>query len=253
MWCLLDGETADQRGEARRLLRGKAQGIGFEVCRQLAQRGYEVLLTARSETPARELAEQLRSDGIVVTPYKLDVTSDDDVVRLAEEVEGRWACLDVLINNAAGISPYGEKTSTANLADARNVMDATLFGTWRTCQAMLPLLRRSRAGRIVNVSSGAGSHDDPVFGLTSGNAMGPGYAIAKAALNALTSALATELANSPILVNAVCPGFTATFPGGEQMGARPVTDGAAGIVWAATLESDGPRGGFFRDGTALPW
>lgn len=232
---------------------GKSEGIGFEVCRQLAKRGYTILLTARRAEAAQELADQLRADGFAVTAHELDVTSEGRALQLAEQIGREWGRLDVLVNNAAGVSTYGEKPSTAKLDEARRVMDATLFGAWRTCQAMLPLLRRSAAGRIVNVSSGAGSHDDPVFGLTSGNAMGPGYAVAKAALNALTSALATELADTPILVNAVCPGFTATFPGGEQMGARPVSDGAAGIVWAATLAADGPRGGFFRDGKPLPW
>lgn len=105
----------------------------------------------------------------------------------------------------------------------------------------------------MNVSSGAGSHGDPAFGLTSPNAMGPAYPVAKAALNALTVTFANELRDAGVLVNAVCPGFTATFPGGEVMGARPVADGAASVVWAATLEDGGPSGGFFRDGKALPW
>jgi NAD(P)-dependent dehydrogenase (short-subunit alcohol dehydrogenase family) len=124
---------------------------------------------------------------------------------------------------------------------------------WRACQADLPLLRKGVSPRIVNVSSGAGSHSDPLFGLTSGNGMGPSYAISKAALNALTTALAQEVRSSGILVNAVCPGFTATFPDAEKMGARPVSAGAEGIVWAATLQDDGPTGGFFRDGEPLAW
>jgi NAD(P)-dependent dehydrogenase (short-subunit alcohol dehydrogenase family) len=132
-------------------------------------------------------------------------------------------------------------------------MESTLFGAWRVSQAFLPMLRRSRAGRIVNVSSGAGSHGDPAFGLASRNPMGASYAVSKAALNALTTSLARELAGSNVLVNAVCPGLTATFPGAAKMGARPVPDGAAGIVWAATLPAGGPTGLFFRDGAALPW
>lgn len=232
---------------------GKVEGIGFEVCRQLAARGYAVVLTSRREDAARDLAQRLRAEGRIAYPYKLDVASPDDAVQLAAEVDRTLGRLDVLVNNAAGVSTFGEKPSTAKLDDARSVMDATLFGAWRTCQVMLPLLQRAEAGRIVNVSSGAGSHDDPVFGLTSGNAMGPGYAVAKAALNALTSAFATEMAGTRVVVNAVCPGFTATFPGAEQMGARPVAEGAAGIVWAATLPADGPTGGFFRDGKPLPW
>lgn len=106
---------------------------------------------------------------------------------------------------------------------------------------------------IVNVSSGAGSHADPVFGLSTANAMGAGYGVAKAALNALTTLLAHELAADRVLVNAVCPGLTATFPGAEQMGARPVRDGAASVVWGALLPDGGPSGGLFRDGQPLGW
>jgi NAD(P)-dependent dehydrogenase (short-subunit alcohol dehydrogenase family) len=132
-------------------------------------------------------------------------------------------------------------------------MEVNLFGVWRTCQAFLSLLRKSRGARIVNVSSGGGSHGDSQFGLATANNMGPSYGVSKAALNALTVTLAEELKGSGILVNAVCPGFTATFPGAEDMGARPVSAGAAGVVWAATLPDAGPTGGFFRDGQQLPW
>jgi NAD(P)-dependent dehydrogenase (short-subunit alcohol dehydrogenase family) len=120
-------------------------------------------------------------------------------------------------------------------------------------QALLPLMRKSQHARIVNVSSGAGSHGDTAFGLTTGNSMGTSYAVAKAALNALTVKLANEEKVNRVLVNAVCPGFTATFEGGEKMGARPVKEGAASVVWAAMLPDDGPTGGFFRDGKTIPW
>ena len=136
--------------------------------------------------------------------------------------------------------------------EALAVLEANLFGAWRTTQALLPLLRRSGAGRVVNVASGAGSHGDPQFGLATGAGVAS-YGISKAALCALTTKLAVELRDDGILVNAVCPGLTATAPGMEAMGARPVHDGAAGVVWAATLPDDGPSGGFFRDGRALPW
>lgn len=117
----------------------------------------------------------------------------------------------------------------------------------------MPLLRRSSHGRIVNVSSGAGSHGDTQFGLTTNRGAVASYGISKAALNALTTKLAAELDGTGILVNAVCPGLTATAPGMEAMGARPIPEGAASVVWAATLPDDGPTGGFFRDGNPLPW
>ena len=118
---------------------------------------------------------------------------------------------------------------------------------------LLPLLLRSPHPRLVMVASGAGSHGDPVFGLPTGGGAPATYGISKAAVLALSSTFAAELADTPVLVNAVCPGLTATAPGMEQMGARPVDAGAAGIVWAATLPDDGPRDGFFRDGQPVPW
>src|SRR5881392_4024902 len=119
-----------------------------------------------------------------------------------------------------------------------------LLGPWRVCQAFLPLLRKSTAARIVNVSSESGSLEHMGAGP-------PAYQVTKAALNALTRTLAGELRHAHILVNSVCPGWVATDMGGA--GGRPVADGAAGIVWAATLPDDGPTGGFFRDGKPLDW
>ena len=133
------------------------------------------------------------------------------------------------------------------------MLETNLFGAWRLTQALLPLLQRSPAPRIVNVSSGAGSHEDPAFGLRVRGGAAASYGISKAALNALTSTLAAELAGTSVLVNSVCPGLTATWPGAEGMGARPVGDSAPGVVWAATLPDGGPSGGFFRDTRPLPW
>jgi NAD(P)-dependent dehydrogenase (short-subunit alcohol dehydrogenase family) len=231
---------------------GRREGLGFEVCRQLAAKDFCVALSARTEAVSRALSDALAAEGHEVVPLPLDVT-DDGARRAAVERLRSLGGLDVLVNNAAGLGRMGESVADAQLEDARDALETTLLGSWGVIQAMLPLLRASAHPRIVNVSSGAGSHGDPAFGLRSGNAMGPSYACAKAALNALTSALARELAGQRILVNAVCPGFTATFPGGAAMGARPVAEGAASIVWAAVLPDDGPSGGFFRDGKEVPW
>jgi NAD(P)-dependent dehydrogenase (short-subunit alcohol dehydrogenase family) len=232
---------------------GKRTGIGFEVCRQMGEAGYRVYLSARDGQAARDLATELSSQGADVRAVELDVTHADSIARVSALIGEEAGSLNALVSNAAAPAVYGETVETADLNAARAIFDATFFGAWAVTQSMLPLLRNSRAGRIVYVSSGAGSHDDPAFGLTSGNAMGPSYATAKAALNALTSGLAHELRNEPILVNAVCPGLTATFPRAEQMGARPVSEGSAGIVWVATLPEGSPNGGFFRDGKQLPW
>jgi NAD(P)-dependent dehydrogenase (short-subunit alcohol dehydrogenase family) len=223
---------------------GKATGLGVEVCRQLAATGTEVWLTARSMAQAEAMAGLVGSHA---RPVALDVTDAAAVAALAARV-GR---LDVLENNAAGFAPWGETAAGADLTVARGVMDATLTGTWAMCQALLPALRESPSGRIVNVSSGA--HADVAFGLTTRNGMGTSYAVAKAAVNALTARLALEESSATLRINAVCPGFTATFEGGVGMGARPVADGARSILWAAEIGNDGPTGGFFRDGVALGW
>ena len=149
--------------------------------------------------------------------------------------------LDVLVNNAATYVDWTETATRADLAVAHQVLEVNLFGAWRLAIALLPLLRQSAHPRIVNVSSGAGSHGDNQFGLAKRGGTAASYGISKAALNALTSTLAAELADTPILVNAVCPGLTATWPGAEAMGARPVTEGAASVLWAATLPDDGPH------------
>jgi NAD(P)-dependent dehydrogenase (short-subunit alcohol dehydrogenase family) len=234
------------------LISGASGGIGAEVARQLAARGATVILTARD--PARAAATAGQIDGDVrALPTGLDVSDqasvDDAATALARDPGG----LDVLVNNAAAYVDWTEIASAADLGAAHAVVETNLFGAWRLTNAMLPLLRQSAHPRVVHVSSGAGSHGDDSFGLTARGGAAASYGISKAALNALAATQAAELADTPVLVNAVCPGLTATFPGAESMGARPVADGAASVVWAATLPDDGPRGGLFRDGRPLPW
>lgn len=217
------------------LVTGANRGIGREVCRQLAARGHDVLLAARSAEAAERAAKEVGA-----TPLRLDVTSADDIARAASEI-GR---LDVLVNNAAITYDTWQRASTADLAVVREAAETNLYGPWRLTQALLPLLRRSPHGRIVNVSSEAAS-------LTNMGGGTPAYTASKVALNALTRMFAAELRADGVLVNAVCPGWVATDMGGP--GGRPVADGAASVVWAATLPDDGPTGGFFRDGRPLPW
>ena len=226
------------------LVTGASKGIGREVARQLAERGETVIVSARDPAAAGAVADELGA-----RPLTLDVTDPASVREAAAALDE----LDVLINNAAAFVDWSEMASAADLDTARAVIDTNLLGSWRVTQAMLPLLRRSAHPRVVMVSSGGGSHADEQFGLTRRGGAAATYGISKAAVNALTATLAAELADTPILVNAVCPGLTATWPGAEQMGARPVAEGAASVVWAATLPDDGPRGGFFRDGRPHPW
>jgi NAD(P)-dependent dehydrogenase (short-subunit alcohol dehydrogenase family) len=172
------------------------------------------------------------------------VTDPASIDRLATQLKEKFGHVDVLVNNAGILYDTWESASNANLETVYEALETNLFGPWRMSQAFLPLLSQSQHGRIVNVSSGAGS-------LASMGNSTPAYGTSKAALNAFTRQLAAELKDTGILVNAICPGWVATEMGGA--GGRPVEDGAASIVWAALLPDDGPSGGFFRDGKPLPW
>jgi NAD(P)-dependent dehydrogenase (short-subunit alcohol dehydrogenase family) len=224
---------------------GANRGIGREVARQLAARGDQVVLGSRDPAKGEAAAAALARDGVTVLPRHLDVTDPATLERLAEELADRDGRLDVLVNNAAILYDTWQRAADADLGVVRRAFETNLLGAWRAVQAFLPLLRASGHGRVVNVSSEAGS----LAGMASGWA--PAYSASKAALNALTRMLAADLRRDRILVNAVCPGWVATDMGGP--GGRPVADGAASVLWAADLPDDGPTGGFFRDGHPLPW
>ena len=221
------------------LVTGGNRGIGREVCRQLAEHGYDVVLTARSADAAARAARAVNAE-----PRQLDVADPASVAAAARWAGDRFGRLDVLVNNAAITYDTWQRAVDADLAVVREAAETNLYGPWLMVQEFLPLLRASEHGRIVNVSSEAAS-------LASMGAGTPAYTASKVALNALTRMLAAELRADRILVNAVCPGWVATDMGGQ--GGRPVAEGAASVVWAVTLPDDGPTSGFFRDGHRLPW
>jgi len=221
------------------LVTGANRGIGREVCRQLAERGHTVVLTARDARAAAGAAHAVGAE-----PLRLDVTDPVSVAGAARWVTERHGTLDVLVNNAAISYDTWQRAITADLAVVREAAETNLYGPWLMVQAFLPLLRGSDHPRIVNVSSEAAS-------LASMGGGTPAYTASKTALNALTRMLADELRGDRILVNAVCPGWVAADMGGP--GGRPVAAGAASVVWAATVPDSGPTGGFFRDGRPLPW
>jgi len=236
----------DKRKHRVALVSGGNRGIGFEVARQLAALGHTVILGSR-DLAKGEAAARALGDGVPerVIAARLDVTDPAGVEDAVKEIDRRFGALDVLINNAA---IHYDTWQTAVAADVegvvRDAFETNLLGAWRMIRACVPLMRRNRYGRIVNVSSGAGA-------ISSMGAGTPAYSTSKAALNALTIIVADELRDSGILVNAVCPGWVATEMGGA--GGRPVAEGAAGIVWAATLPDRGPTGGFFRDRKPISW
>jgi NAD(P)-dependent dehydrogenase (short-subunit alcohol dehydrogenase family) len=224
------------------LVTGANRGLGRETARQLIAVGHTVLIAARQEDAARATAAELGEGAVAL---RLDVTSTDDIAAAVEQVRERFGHVDVLVNNAAIHYDTWQHAAGADLKVVREAAETNVYGPWQLIQAMLPLLRAGSHQRIVNVSSGAGSLTEMTSGST------PAYSLTKAALNALTRMLAADLRADGILVNAVCPGWVATDMGGP--GGRPVSEGAAGIVWAATLPDGGPTGGFFRDRKAIAW
>jgi NAD(P)-dependent dehydrogenase (short-subunit alcohol dehydrogenase family) len=224
------------------LVTGANRGIGREVARQLAERGYEVLLSARDGEQAAAAARELSEGaGASVRPLTLDVSDRASIAAAAESVRANPGRLDVLVNNAGIGSDFGVSGLEPDFEAIERALQTNFYGAYRLTVALLGLLRESAHPRIVNVSSGMG-------GVAEMGGWSPGYRVSKAALNAMTRILSTELKDEQVLINSACPGFVNTDMGGPMGAQKPVEDGAAGIVWLATLPDDGPTGGFFRDG-----
>ncbi|MDT5158781.1 MAG: hypothetical protein QOH51_3138 [Acidobacteriota bacterium] len=227
------------------LVTGANRGLGLEVTRQLASLGFNVVLGSRDAGKGLEAARSFVEDGLKVVARQLDVTGPKSIDALRLYVAEQFGKLDVLVNNAAILYDTWQHAADADLDVVREALETNTFGAWRMSQAFIPLLFKSGHGRIVNVSSESGS-------LSTMGGGTPAYSVSKAALNALTRMLADELGSSGVLVNSVCPGWVATEMGGPGA-PRSVEEGAAGVVWAATLPDTGPTGGFFRDGEPLEW
>ena len=237
--------TAEKKKIA--LVTGGNRGLGFETCRQLAQLGMSVILSARDISKGEKAAKQLSDIGLDVVFYQLDVSNQSHINRISEQIIQQFTRLDVLVNNAAILYDTWQNAINADLEVVNQAIITNLFGPWRLSQICIPIMKRNKYGRIVNVSSSAGS----LHYMDGGSGGTPAYSISKAALNALTRILASELRGTGILVNSVDPGWVATDMGGR--GGRPIEDGAKGIVWAATLPDNGPNGGFFFDSKPTPW
>jgi NAD(P)-dependent dehydrogenase (short-subunit alcohol dehydrogenase family) len=224
------------------LVSGGNRGIGLEVCRQLAERSYSVVMGSRDEEQGRTAAAGL-PDGVIVR--QLDVADPKSVDRLSHSIEEEFGRLDILVNNAGISNDEGQRGVDADLDRVKESLETNLFGAWRLCEMGIPLMRRNGYGRIVNVSTGLAALEDMGGGS-------PGYRVSKTALNALTRILASELRGSGILVNAVNPGWVQTDMGGSGA-TRSVEEGAEALLWAATLPNSGPTGGFFQDRRPVPW
>jgi len=224
------------------LVTGANRGIGFEVSRQLGRAGARIILTGRVPQAVRRAVAALRQEGIDVRGELMDVSSPRSIHACARRLERSREAVDVLINNA-GIYPEGTILSmpAEALYDALSV---NFFGPFHAARAFLPGMIQRNYGRIVNVSSGYGSFAEGLEGP-------PAYSLSKAALNALTLRLASEV-QGDVKVNAACPGWVRTRMGGPEA-TRGVEEGAVTIVWLATLPKTGPNGGFFRDRKRIEW
>lgn len=236
------------------LITGANKGIGYQIAKQLGQDGHLVLAGAREEGRGRAAEAELRDAGADARFVQVDVTDEATVAAAAKVIDEEYGRLDVLVNNA-GITGAGtwSAPSQTPMAGLRETYETNVFGVVAVTNAMLPLLRKSPAGRIVNMSSELGSLDfalDPSHPYEVPNMLA--YNSSKSAVNGLTVAYAKELKDTPIKVNAACPGYCATDLNDHQ-GLRTAEQGAAIAVRLATLDDDGPTAGYFRDEGPIPW
>ncbi len=236
------------------LITGANKGIGLETARQLGKQGITVLIGARDESRGDAAVAELKSEGITAHGVRLDVTDAASVQAASAKIEKEFGRLDILINNAGVLDYGGEATpSTVSQEILRSTFDLNFFGLIAVTQAMLPLIRKSPAGRIVNLTSILSSiaeHADPnspIFG-----AKFIAYDASKASVNMFTNHLAHELRDTPVKVNAAHPGWVKTDMGGPDAPMN-ISDGAKTSVMLATLPDTGPSGGFFHMGVHMRW
>jgi len=236
------------------LVTGANKGIGLETARQLGQQGITVLVGARDEAKGNQAAEELRKAGLDARGIVIDVNNADSIKKAAARIERDHGRLDILVNNAGVMIDDQKKKPSEQALDVwRKTFETNLFGLIATTQALLPLLRKSPGGRIVNLSSILGSINlhatpgSPIYDMKL-----PAYNVSKSAVNAYTVQLAYELKDTTIKVNAAHPGWVKTDLGGEGA-TMDIPDGAKTSVALATIGADGPNGAYMHMGERLPW
>jgi NAD(P)-dependent dehydrogenase (short-subunit alcohol dehydrogenase family) len=223
---------------------GGNRGIGLEICRQLAARGAQVILTARNGGAAEAAVKKLAAQGLTVAFHQLDVTDDKSIAALRDFVKDTFGRLDVLMNNAGIISKGEAPALKVELATVRATFETNALGPLHLAQALAPLLKRSEHARIVNMSTGMAALSDNGGGYAA-------YRISKTALNAVTAILAAEL-KGDVAINSVCPGWVRTEMGGRHAD-RDVAEGADTAVWLALDAPQKLTGKFLRDRKVIPW
>ena len=236
------------------LITGATRGIGLETARQLAQQGVLVIVGARELAKGEHASKVLQGEGLAAEAVAIDVTDAASIAAAAKEVERKHGRLDILVNNAGIlVDDFQKKPSEQTLDTWRTTFDTNLFGLIAVTQAFLPFLRKSDAGRIVNVSSILGSlalHADPASPIYDFKV--PAYNVSKSAVNAWTVQLAYELRGSTIKVNTIHPGYVKTDMNKGE-GEIDIPPGATTSVELALIGADGPNGGYFHLGQTLPW
>ncbi|KAK7198154.1 short chain dehydrogenase [Novymonas esmeraldas] len=226
---------------------GGNRGIGLETARQMAKLGYKVIVSCRSEEQAKAAVEKLAADGATADYVIMDTCDESSVEKAAAEVSKKVdGVLDVLINNAGYACPR-EPVTSINLAELRKCYEVNVIGSACVTNHFLPLVKKSPAGRIVNVGSIMGSCEKTFLSMTA-----VPYSCSKAALNMYTVNLASALKDTNVKVNCGHPGWVKTDMGGQDADLE-VSEGAETNVYLATLPADGPTGGFFHKKERLPW
>ena len=230
------------------LITGANKGLGLEIARQLGKQGITVLIGARDAARGAEAVAGLKAEGIDARFLKLEVTKPEDIQSAAASIESAFGKLDILVNNAGVLLDRDGVTPET----FRKTYEANVIAPWELTQALLPLLKKSDAGRIVNHSSILGSISFNGSDQIGVDWLAPAYNSSKAALNLLTAIQARYLEGTNVKVNAAHPGWVKTDLGGGEAPLE-IPEGAETAVWLATLPADGPTGGFFHKQDSLPW
>lgn len=227
------------------LVTGANRGMGLETCRQLLARGLRVAMTGREQRAIERALRELGDTSGNAIAVRMDVTDAASIEAAQETISKQLGIVDVLVNNAAVLLFENSDVLDIPAEAFRQTLETNLLGAIETCRVFVPPMAVRGYGRVVNVSSGAGQ-------LAGMSTYAPAYSMSKAALNAFTRILAETYRDRGVLANAVDPGWVRTDMGGRSA-PRSVEQGVATTVWLATLEAEGPTGGFFRDRKPIAW